>query len=54
MENWTDFEKIVFKELIQIKTDIAGLKVKSGVWGLVGGAVPIVMGLIIWYIKTNI
>ncbi|MCP4599011.1 MAG: hypothetical protein GY847_00450 [Proteobacteria bacterium] len=33
------------KQVTKIHIEIATLKVKSGVWGLVGGAIPVVLGL---------
>ena len=40
-------------ELTAIKIEIAQLKVKSGVWGLIGGAIPVGIGLAVWFIKTS-
>ncbi len=33
------------KQVTKIHIEIATLKVKSGVWGLVGGAIPVVLGV---------
>ena len=38
--------------LVSIRTEIATLKVKSGVWGLLGGAIPVAIGLAIWLFKN--
>ena len=38
-----DLTKKVNDEMTELKTDIAMLKVKSGVYGLVGGAILLVM-----------
>lgn len=38
----------------KIREDIAGLKVKATVWGLLGGAVPVVIGLAIYLIRELI
>ena len=38
---------------LQILVDVAGLKIKAGIWGLLGGAVPIIIGLGIYYLKKG-
>lgn len=62
---WQEWSNYVLKELERlndcydkldssvqnIHTEIAMLKVKSGVWGAVGGAIPIGIGLAVWFIK---
>lgn len=35
----------------KVMIEIAMLKVKSGIWGLVGGAIPVAVGLAVWIIK---
>ncbi len=63
---WNEWSKYVLKELERLNScyhemdkklnritvDIAKLKVKSGIWGLIGGAVPVVIGLGIWFLRT--
>ena len=39
--------------LVTIRTEIATLKVRSGIWGLLGGAIPVAIGMAIWLIKSN-
>ena len=34
--------------------DVAGLKVKAGIWGLIAGAIPVVLGLAIVFIAGKI
>ena len=41
------------KLLGDVRTEIATLKVRSGVWGMIGGAIPVAVGLVIWLIKNN-
>ena len=41
------------KDINAIKIEIAQLKVKSGVWGLIGGAIPVAVGLAIWLLTKN-
>lgn len=63
---WSKWENHVLKEIKRLETahlatlaqvskvreDIAGLKVKSGVWGIIGGTIPIVIVLAFWIIKS--
>ena len=37
----------------QVRIDIEGLKVKSGVWGLIGGCVPVAMMLAYLILKES-
>ena len=37
--------------LTRIREDIAMLKVKSGVWGLLGGSIPVAILLILEWVK---
>jgi len=43
------------KELAEIKVEMARLKVKiglfSGIWGAIGGAIPVAIALALWVIK---
>ncbi len=34
--------------------DVAGLKIKAGIWGLIAGAIPVVLGLAIVFIAGKI
>ena len=35
----------------QIRIDVEGLKVKAGVWGLMGGLIPVAIMIILWLVK---
>ena len=37
-----------------LEIELATLKVKSGVWGLIGGAIPVAVGLLVWLATTYI
>ena len=64
---WETWAKYVLNELEQNKTDhqrifdkletvligIAKLKVKSGVWGFIGGAIPVLIGIAMVYFKMK-
>ncbi len=64
---WREWSKYVLKELERLNeyhdsidkaqqkivVEIAMLKVKSGVWGAIGGAIPVVIGLAILYMKKG-
>lgn len=52
-------EDLILKRLDRMESkldlcmvDIAGLKVKAGVWGALAGMVPVVVGLGIWVISV--
>ncbi len=63
--DWNQWSKYVLKELERLNTciegqkdklnrisiDIARLKVKSGMWGAIGGAIPICILLAVWLVK---
>jgi len=58
-KGWSEYEKLVLSELERhntliehvrkdislLQTEIAGLKIKSGFWGLLGAAIPIAMAM---------
>ena len=62
--SWSKYEKMVIEKLddhdtkfthlenklTQIQVDIATLKVKAGVWGGVAGLVPVVLGLVLFFV----
>jgi len=62
---WNEYSRLVLSELERLDvgqvalnekmnkvlTEIALLKVKSGVWGLLGGAIPVAIGLGLWLLK---
>lgn len=40
------------EEQVKIREDIATLKVKSGIWGLAGGLIPVLITLAVYFFKT--
>ncbi len=64
-EGWNTWSKYVLKELERLNnvaeamnakldkviTDITVLKMKAGVWGLIGGMIPILIALCFWMIQ---
>lgn len=46
-------EKVTKLETTQVDTIriVSGLKVKSGVWGLIGGSLPVLIAVGIWILK---
>ena len=60
---WSKYEKMVIEKLddhddkfngiedklTQIQVDIATLKVKAGVWGGIGGMIPAVIAIVMFY-----
>ena len=47
----TAYEKLDEK-LDKAMIEIAGLKIKSGIWGLIAGAIPVIIGLILYLFKS--
>ena len=47
-------DKKLDEGLLQMAVEIAKLKVKAGVWGLLGGAIPVIIGLLVWLLETRI
>lgn len=43
--------KEIKSDLKMILQDISALKVKAGFWGAIGGAIPIAIGLIVWFLR---
>ncbi len=64
---WGEYSKLVLQKLqdhetllkdinealIQVRVEIAMLKVKSGVWGAMAGAVPSAIAIIFFYMKSG-
>ena len=62
---WTEYSKLVLsqleehgdvlkdinRELTNMRVEIGMLKVKSGVWGVIGGVIPVTIAIIIAAIK---
>lgn len=43
----------IFNRLNKIDVGIATLKVKSGIWGLIGACIPVALGLIVAFLKFS-
>lgn len=64
-DDWQLYQKLVLAQLAELKADvkhlegelakvntsIVTLKIKSGVWGLVAGGLPVITALAIHYLK---
>ena len=46
-------DKKLDDRLTQLAIEIAKLKVKSSIWGMLGGALPVLIGLLIWLLETR-
>jgi hypothetical protein len=40
-------------QITKVREDIAGLKVKSGIWGLIGGAIPVIATVLIYLLTKG-
>ena len=52
LEDLNDKYESLDEKVNQIRIDIAKLQVKAGIWGAMGGAVPVVIGLAIWILRS--
>jgi len=43
---------LLSKDILSIRDDVTALKIKAGVWGALGGAIPVAIGLLIWGLKS--
>ena len=50
LERLNECYKSLDEKVDKISIEIATLKVKSGVWGAIGGLIPFVIMLIIWVV----
>jgi len=50
-DNYSKLDSVFNSEFRKISVEIAMLKVKSGIWGLIGGTIPILITLILLYLK---
>lgn len=41
------------REVVKVQIDIATLKVKASLWGALAGAIPVIVGLGIYYLKSS-
>jgi len=39
------------REMVLLREDVAGLKVKAGIWGAIAGAIPAVVVALYWFLK---
>ena len=67
-DNWSAWENHVLDELKELKlevkksnivisdfkTELALLKLKSGLWGFVAGAIPVAGSILLWMLKNQL
>lgn len=53
LEDLTDAVKETQEEVSSMRSEISMLKVKSGVWGALGAAVPILIAMVIWLLTKK-
>ena len=53
LKGMSDVREDFLRQTQVFSIELAVLKVKSGVWGLVGGAIPVALGLLIWFIQSK-
>jgi|TARA_B100001964_G_scaffold244671_1_gene327223 hypothetical protein len=66
-DGWSKYEKMVIEKLddhdtkfshiedklTQIQVDIATLKVKAGIWGGIGGMIPAIIAIVLFYASKS-
>lgn len=52
-DNYEGLQKDFTKQIQEVKVEIATLQVKAGVWGLLAGAIPVAIALIIHSMKGS-
>ena len=67
-ESWDQYQKLFIdklnehdskftvleNKLTRIQIDIATLKVKAGVWGGIAGLVPVVLGIVLFFVTQTV
>lgn len=67
VESWSNYRRLVMdslerleekqemhgRALASLRQDIAGLKVRSGLWGAAAGAIPALVILILLYLESK-
>lgn len=41
------------EQLIELRVELGKLQIKSGIWGLIGACIPVGIGLLVVYLKSN-
>ena len=44
-------DKCIDRKITDLRVDVAKLKVKAGIWGLLGGAIPVSVAIILFVLK---
>lgn len=48
-----EITKDIRDDIKSIERDIVSLKVKAGIWGLIGGSVPTLIAIILWLLEFH-
>ena len=52
-DNYDRLDSRIDDRFNELYVEIAKLKVKAGVWGMLGGALPVVIGLLVWLLQSK-
>jgi len=52
LKRFNSYQEKLDKKLDKIIVDIATLKVKSGIWGFLGGALPVLIIVLVWIVRS--
>jgi len=60
-DSWTEWRRHVLitledlnGKMDKVRVEVAELKIKAGIWGLVGAAIPVLIGLGIMLVKASL
>ena len=53
LKRFNDWNNDLAETQTKILVQVSALKVKAGIWGLIGGAIPVAIGLAIWFLKSQ-
>lgn len=53
LERLNDGYEEINKNVNKIRVEIAMLQVKSGIWGVIGGCIPLMVAFMFWLLKSK-
>ena len=48
-----ELKRVRLEDLVAVRIEIAKLTVKAGIWGAIGGAIPVAVGLLLGWLKRG-
>jgi len=47
LDDVRNLQTVIVKDLSDVKAQLAGLKVQSGIWGLIAGSLPVLVAMLL-------